>query len=152
MSEKTIAVSGGFDPMHVGHLRMIKEAAKHGKLTVILNTDEWLLRKKGYVFMSWDERAEIIETYDFVERVVPARDEDKTVVESLKELRPDIFANGGDRERTNTPEARFCKENGIEMIWGIGGEKIQSSSSMVTSVTQKKRSKDLAKYRKLNTY
>ena len=94
MSEKTIAVSGGFDPMHVGHLRMIKEAAKHGKLTVILNTDEWLLRKKGYVFMSWDERAEIIETYDFVEKVVPARDEDKTVVESLKELKPDISANG----------------------------------------------------------
>ena len=147
MSEKTIAVSGGFDPMHVGHLRMIKEAAKHGKLTVILNTDEWLLRKKGYVFMSWDERAEIIETYDFVERVVPARDEDKTVVESLKELKPDIFANGGDRTNENTPEVKYCKENNIEMMWNVGGGKVQSSSTMVNNATQTKRKKDLEKFR-----
>jgi D-beta-D-heptose 7-phosphate kinase/D-beta-D-heptose 1-phosphate adenosyltransferase len=147
MSEKTIAVSGGFDPMHVGHLRMIKEAAKHGKLTVILNTDEWLLRKKGYVFMSWDERAEIIETYDFVERVVPARDEDKTVVESLKELKPDIFANGGDRKNENTPEVKYCKENNIEMMWNVGGGKVQSSSTMVNNATQTKRKKDLEKFR-----
>ncbi len=148
MSEKTIAVSGGFDPMHVGHLRMIKEAAKHGKLTVILNTDEWLLRKKGYVFMSWDERAEIIETYDFVERVVPARDEDKTVVESLKELKPDIFANGGDRKNENTPEVKYCKENNIEMMWNVGGGKVQSSSTMVSNATQTKRKKDLEKFRR----
>jgi cytidyltransferase-like protein len=148
MSEKTIAVSGGFDPMHVGHLRMIKEAAKHGKLTVILNTDEWLLRKKGYVFMSWDERAEIIETYDFVERVVPARDEDKTVVENLKELKPDIFANGGDRKNENTPEVKYCKENNIEMMWNVGGGKVQSSSTMVNNATQTKRKKDLEKFRR----
>lgn len=148
MSEKTIAVSGGFDPMHVGHLRMIKEAAKHGKLTVILNTDEWLLRKKGYVFMSWDERAEIIETYDFVEKVVPARDEDKTVVESLKELKPDIFANGGDRKNENTPEVKYCKENNIEMMWNVGGGKVQSSSTMVNNATQTKRKKDLEKFRR----
>lgn len=126
---------------------MIKEAAKHGKLTVILNTDEWLLRKKGYVFMSWDERAEIIETYDFVERVVPARDEDKTVVESLKELKPDIFANGGDRKNENTPEVKYCKENNIEMMWNVGGGKVQSSSTMVNNATQTKRKKDLEKFR-----
>ncbi len=127
---------------------MIKEAAKHGKLTVILNTDEWLLRKKGYVFMSWDERAEIIETYDFVERVVPARDEDKTVVESLKELKPDIFANGGDRKNENTPEVKYCKENNIEMMWNVGGGKVQSSSTMVSNATQTKRKKDLEKFRR----
>ncbi len=127
---------------------MIKEAAKHGKLTVILNTDEWLLRKKGYVFMSWDERAEIIETYDFVERVVPARDEDKTVVESLKELKPDIFANGGDRKNENTPEVKYCKENNIEMMWNVGGGKVQSSSTMVNNATQTKRKKDLEKFRR----
>ena len=126
---------------------MIKEAAKHGKLTVILNTDEWLLRKKGYVFMSWDERAEIIETYDFVEKVVPARDEDKTVVESLKELKPDIFANGGDRKNENTPEVKYCKENNIEMMWNVGGGKVQSSSTMVNNATQTKRKKDLEKFR-----
>ena len=138
MSEKIIAVSGGFDPIHVGHLRMMQDAAQHGKLVVIINSDDWLLRKKGYVFMPWDERAEIISAYDFVDEVVMAKDDDRTVVASLDEIKPDIFANGGDRENINTPEARFCKENGIEMMWGVGGGKIQSSSSMVKSVTQKK--------------
>ena len=147
MSEKIIAVSGGFDPIHVGHLRMMQDAAQHGKLVVIINSDDWLLRKKGYVFMPWDERAEIISAYDFVDEVVMAKDDDRTVVASLDEIKPDIFANGGDRENINTPEARFCKENGIEMIWGVGGGKIQSSSSMVKSVTQKKRSKDLERFR-----
>ena len=147
MSEKIIAVSGGFDPVHVGHLRMMQDAAQHGKLVVIINSDDWLLRKKGYVLMPWEERAEIISAYDFVDEVVMAKDDDRTVVASLDEIKPDIFANGGDRENINTPEARFCKENGIEMIWGVGGGKIQSSSSMVKSVTQKKRSKDLERFR-----
>ena len=152
MSEKIIAVSGGFDPIHVGHLRMMQDAAQHGKLVVIANSDDWLLRKKGYVFMPWEERAELIGAYDFVDKVVMAKDDDRTVVTSLDELRPDIFANGGDRENHNTPEARFCKENGIEMKWGIGGGKIQSSSSMVKSVTQKKRAKDLEKWRNQVAY
>ena len=63
MSEKVIAVSGGFDPIHVGHLRMMKQAAKHGKLTVIINSDKWLTRKKGYVFMNFKERKEIDPDY-----------------------------------------------------------------------------------------
>jgi len=152
MAKKTIAVSGGFDPLHVGHLRMMQEAAQHGLLTVIINSDEWLLRKKGYVFMPWEERAELIESYDFVNQVVKAQDEDRTVVKSLDELRPDIFANGGDRENINTPEARFCRENDIEMMFGIGGGKIQSSSTMVTDVTQKKRTKDLERWRNTHAY
>ena len=147
MSEKIIAVSGGFDPIHVGHLRMMQDAAQHGKLVVIINSDDWLMRKKGYVFMPWEERAEIIGAYDFVDEVVMAKDEDRTVVASLDEIKPDIFANGGDRENINTPEARFCKENGIEMMWGVGGEKIQSSSSIVKDVTIKKRILDHKKYR-----
>ena len=60
---KTVVVSGGFDPIHVGHLRMFQEAAKLGSLTVVINTDEWLLRKKNYVFMPWEERAEIISAF-----------------------------------------------------------------------------------------
>jgi cytidyltransferase-like protein len=152
MGEKVIAVSGGFDPVHVGHLRMMQDAAQHGKLLVIVNSDDWLLRKKGYVFMPWEERAELIGAYDFVDHVVMAKDDDRTVVASLDELRPDIFANGGDRGDINTPEARFCRENGIEMMWGIGGGKIQSSSSMVISATQKKRAKDLEKWRNQVAY
>ena len=148
MNKKTIVVSGGFDPLHVGHLRMMQEAAEHGKLTVIINSDGWLLRKKDYVFMSWEERAEIIGAYDFVDQVIMAIDDDRTVVESLKEIRPDIFANGGDRENATTPEAKFCRENNIKMLWGVGGGKIRSSSTMVQEVTEKKRSKDLEKYRR----
>ena len=147
MSKKSIVVSGGFDPLHVGHLRMMREAAVYGKLTVIINSDDWLLRKKGYIFMPWEERAEIIGAYNFVEQVVEAKDDDRTVVESLRELMPDIFANGGDRLNNNTPEAIFCKENNIEMMWGIGGGKIQSSSIMVTEATQKKRILDNKKFR-----
>ena len=137
MGEKVIAVSGGFDPIHVGHLRMMQDAAQHGKLIVIVN---------------WEERAELIGAYDFVDEVVKAKDDNRTVVESLEEIKPDIFANGGDRGNVNTPEVRFCRENGIEMMWGVGGHKVQSSSSMVTSVTQKKRSKDLKKYRDQVSY
>ena len=147
MSKKSIVVSGGFDPLHVGHLRMMREAAVYGKLTVIINSDDWLLRKKGYIFMPWEERAEIIGAYNFVEQVVEAKDDDRTVVESLRELMPDIFANGGDRLNNNTPEAIFCKENNIEMMWGVGGGKIKSSSIMVTEATQKKRILDNKKFR-----
>ena len=147
MSKKSIVVSGGFDPLHVGHLRMMREAAVYGNLTVIINSDDWLLRKKGYIFKPWEERAEIIGAYNFVEQVVEAKDDDRTVVESLRELMPDIFANGGDRLNNNTPEAIFCKENNIEMRWGIGGGKIQSSSIMVTEATQKKRILDNKKFR-----
>ena len=152
MSKKSIAVSGGFDPLHVGHLRMMQEAAQHGNLIVIMNSDEWLLRKKSYVFMPWEERAEIIKAYDFVSEVVMAKDEDRTVVQSLEEIKPDIFANGGDREKVNTPEARYCRENNIEMMGGVGGGNVQSSSTMVKEVTQKKRTKDLEIYRRQNAF
>lgn len=144
---KTVVVSGGFDPIHVGHLRMFQEAAKLGNLTVVINTDEWLLRKKKYVFMSWDERAEIISAFSCVDKVVKASDEDKTVCQTLRELRPDIFANGGDRVLYNTPESLVCEELGIEMVYGVGGGKIQSSSDLVNGATQEKRKIDLNKFR-----
>ena len=147
MSEKVVAVSGGFDPIHVGHLRMLEEAAKHGSLTVIINSDNWLKRKKGYVFMPWEERAELISELSCVARVVEAKDDDRTVCETLKELRPDIFANGGDRVSKTTPEARLCEELGIELMYDVGGDKVRSSSILVKEVTQKKRSKDLKEFR-----
>ena len=133
MSEerKIIAVSGGFDPVHVGHIQMIEEAAEHGDVLIIINSDDWLLRKKGYVFMPWKERAEIIESIKGVAAVFQADDDDDTVTESLLRLKPDIFANGGDRKTDNTPEMKVCDELGIEMIWNVGGGKIQSSSELV---------------------
>ena len=147
MSEKVIAVSGGFDPIHVGHLRMMKQAAKHGKLTVIINSDKWLTRKKGYVFMPWEERAELISELSCVHRVIEAKDDDRTVCETLRELRPDIFANGGDRGMNSTPEAKFCEELGIELMWNIGGDKVRSSSKLVKEISIKKSKLDRARFR-----
>jgi cytidyltransferase-like protein len=133
MSKKIIAVSGGFDPIHVGHVRMIQEAAKLGDVVVIANSDSWLTRKKGYCFMTYPERAEIISAIRGVVAVTQADDKDDTVCESLKEIVPDAFANGGDRGDKNTPEIDLCKEMGIELLWNIGGKKVQSSSSLVNN-------------------
>jgi len=146
MSNKIVAVSGGFDPIHIGHLRMLQEAAELGSLTVIINSDEWLKRKKGYVFMPWEERAEIIAAFDCVSHVIKAKDDDKTVCESLKELRPDIFANGGDRKANNTPEADLCEKLNIEMKYNVGGGKVRSSSKLVNEATTIKRILDHNKY------
>tara|TARA_A100001515_G_scaffold54953_1_gene43427 strand:+ start:7260 stop:7694 length:435 start_codon:yes stop_codon:yes gene_type:complete len=129
--KKTIAVSGGFDPIHVGHVRMIQDAAKHGRVIVICNSDSWLKRKKGYVFMPFEQRAEIIKAIQGVGEVVEALDDDNTVCESLKVIVPDYFGNGGDRINTNTPEIQTCKKYGIELVWNLGGGKIQSSSELV---------------------
>ena len=128
---RTIMVSGGFDPIHVGHVRMILDAAKHGEVIVVANSDDWLMRKKGYVFMPWKERAEIIESIRGVVRVEHVDDSDNTVCEAISRCRPDAFANGGDRKGDNTPEVALCNELGIELMWNIGGGKIQSSSDLV---------------------
>ena len=132
-SAPTIAVSGGFDPGHIGHVRMILEASRHGEVIVIANSDEWLMRKKGYVFMPFEERAEILRALKGVAEVVKALDDDDTVCESLREIRPTLFANGGDRKLDNTPEMDVCAELDIDMLWNIGGGKIQSSSTLVSN-------------------
>ena len=134
--KKRIAVSGGFDPIHVGHVRMIQAAAKYGDVIVICNSDPWLNRKKGYNFMPFAERAEIIRAFKGVKDVIEAKDDDGTVCETLAEIQPDIFANGGDRFNTNTPETQTCKKYAIEMLWGVGGGKIQSSSDLVANMKQ----------------
>ena len=138
MKNKTIVVSGGFDPIHIGHVRMILKAAEYGNVIVILNTDEWLEKKKGYTFMRWEERAEILKAISGVVDVVKCIDEDNTVCETLRLLSPTYFANGGDRKEGNVPEEKVCKNLDIEMLWGIGGNnKPQSSSWLVDAVRQK---------------
>jgi cytidyltransferase-like protein len=134
MQKRIIAVSGGFDPIHVGHVRMIQEASALGdELVVIINNDHWLRKKKGHVFMPEDQRKEIIEAVGGVSRVVltsHAPDcQDMSVCDALREIRPDVFANGGDRFADNIPEAVLCRELGIETVFNIGrGGKVQSSS------------------------
>ncbi len=132
MSKKTICVSGGFDPVHVGHLRMMQEAAKFGDVIAIVNSDKWLMRKKGYIFMPFEERCEIIEGFGCVTGTTYVDDTDNSVCEALRRLKPDYFANGGDRKNDNTPEMDVCEELGIELVWNVGGGKIQSSSTLVS--------------------
>ena len=131
---ETVAVSGGMDPVHKGHVRMIQEAAQFGEVIIILNSDEWLMRKKGFVFMSWEERAEILSAIKGVTKVVPVDDSDGSVCEALRREKPTYFANGGDRTNKNTPEMEVCIDLGISMLWGVGGGKIQSSSDLVAKL------------------
>lgn len=136
--DKVIAISGGFDPIHEGHINYIQEAAKLGRLQVYLNTDEWLMRKKGFVFLPFKQRAAIIMAIKGVELVIPAMDEDGSVCANLTTFKPDIFCNGGDRFEDNIPEKALCKNLGIEMRFNIGGEKIESSSELVRRVNELK--------------
>ena len=134
---KVVAVSGGFDPVHVGHVRMIAAAAKLGDVIIIANSDEWLVRKKGYMFMPYEERQEILYNFKGVIDVVEASDDDDSVCKTLERIKPDIFANGGDRKNDNVPEVALCNELGIELVWNIGGDKIQSSSELVANSRNK---------------
>jgi len=132
--KKTVAVSGGFDPIHVGHIRYFREAKSLGdELIVMLNTDEWLMKKKGYIFMPYKERKEIILAIKWVDKVIPVIDKGKSVAKTLEKLKPDIFAKGGDRLKSNLPkdEIETCKNYGIEIRFNVGGGKIQSSSWIV---------------------
>jgi cytidyltransferase-like protein len=126
----TVCVSGGFDPLHKGHLAMIDEAATYGKVCVILNSDAWLMRKKGYVFMNFDERKYILSGLRNVHHVTHVEDNDGTVCEALERIRPTCFANGGDRGEKNTPELQLCKDIGIMPLFNMGGGKEASSSEL----------------------
>lgn len=127
----TIAVSGYFDPTHIGHIEYLKLAKALGdKLIVILNNDEQAQLKKGKIFMPLNERKIILESLNMVDEVFISIDKDETVCKSLERLRPDIFAKGGDRNINNIPEAEICKKLGIVIVDGLG-EKIQSSSKLI---------------------
>lgn len=130
---KLVAISGGFDPMHIGHVRYINAAKKLGDyLVVIVNGDSFLERKKNYKFMSLEERMEVIDSMKAVDFVVPWISEDQTVIGALEIITPDIFAKGGDRTGPeNIPEWEPCIKIGCEIITGVGGDKIQSSSDLV---------------------
>ncbi len=137
--EKIVMVSGGFDPIHIGHVRMMQEAKKLGdKLVVVINNDNWLKLKKGYSFMPEKERKEIVEAIGCVDKVVitghSKNTKDISVCEELRKIKPHIFANGGDRKPDGdpVPEVAVCRELGIEIIYNIGhGGKIRSSSDLL---------------------
>ncbi len=127
---KTVAISGYFDPIHVGHLEYITEARKLGdKLIVIVNNNHQCVLKKGKPFMDEKDRVLIASSLKDVDEVFLSVDHDKTVCKSLELLKPDIFANGGDRKNYEIPESAICKRYNIQIIDGLG-EKIRSSSDL----------------------
>ena len=138
---KIILVSGGFDPIHSGHIAYFKAAKKYGdKLIVALNSDQWLENKKGKAFMPFIERNEIISNLSCVDKVINF-DDDKVgsainALEKVKKLYPNdeiFFANGGDRDKSNIPEMSV---NGVEFLFGVGGNDKKNSSSWILKTWQ----------------
>lgn len=138
-----VAVSGGFDPIHIGHIRMFERAKALGdELVVILNNDNWLRKKKRHIFMPDKERKEVIEALRAVDKVIltkHGRDpKDMSVSRELRALKPDVFANGGDRKLGNIPEIPVCEEIKCKMVFNIGdGGKVQSSSWLLEKYTKR---------------
>jgi cytidyltransferase-like protein len=129
-----VVVAGGFDPLHYGHVRHILAAKELGDyLIVIVGTDYHMKLKKGFVFMPFAERVEIIRAIRGVDEVIGSIDKDGSVVKTLQLLQPDIYAKGGDRTPKTMPikEIEACKEMKCKIVYGVGGDKIQSSSKLV---------------------
>lgn len=140
---KTIAVSGGFDPVHVGHLSMFEAAKKivgpDGVLIVFVNSDKFLKNKKGRPFMRLPDRLRLIRAFATVDKVIPVIDSDMSICKTLMKYRPHVFANGGDRTKGNIPEYALCKKLKIKMIFNVGGKKIRSSSEFLADFSRTKK-------------
>jgi D-beta-D-heptose 7-phosphate kinase/D-beta-D-heptose 1-phosphate adenosyltransferase len=135
--KKIVLVTGGFDPVHSGHIAYFKAARTLGDMLIVgLNSDEWLIRKKGASFMPWNERLCIINNLSMVDEVYTFDDEDGSARHFIQQVRahyPDatlIFANGGDRTKDNIPEMDVQDAN-IEFVFGVGGEDKKNSSSWI---------------------
>ena len=128
--EEIVAVSGYYDPIHVGHLEYLKLAKNLGdKLIVIINNNLQAELKKGEFFMQEKDRMEIVAALRFVDEVFLSVDTDGSVCKSLEIIKPDIFANGGDRSLHEIPETAVMKKYNIKMVDGLGS-KIRSSSDL----------------------
>jgi cytidyltransferase-like protein len=131
-----VLVTGGFDPLHSGHIEYFKAAKELGDhLVVGVNSDEWLTRKKGRPFMSFDERCAIIKELGVVDEVIGFNDADDTANHAIFQLQSTtgsstkiIFANGGDRTKSNIPEMQYTN---VEFVFGVGGENKANSSSWI---------------------
>ena len=135
--DKIVLISGGFDPIHSGHIHLINEASKHGGVIVLLNSDEWLRKKKGKEFLPFAEREIIMKSIKNVIEVISFDDQNLTCIEGIKKVikkYPNyriVFANGGDRDHKTTPESEFCKKNNVETIWSVGGSNKSNSSRWI---------------------
>lgn len=133
--KKIVLVTGGFDPIHSGHIAYFNAARELGDMLVVgVNSDNWLTRKKGQPFMPWAERATIVAALNTVDRVINFNDDNGTAIDAIrkvKEIYPNrqiVFANGGDRTKDNIPEMVF---DDVEFVFGVGGENKANSSSWI---------------------
>jgi D-beta-D-heptose 7-phosphate kinase/D-beta-D-heptose 1-phosphate adenosyltransferase len=134
---KIVLVTGGFDPLHSGHIKYFEEAKKLGDQLIIgLNSDDWLTRKKGRPFMKWEDRLAVIRNIRGVNWTVQFDDSDGTAKDAIRKVRLNypndtiIFANGGDRTKDNIPEMGI-KDNNLEFVFGVGGENKRNSSRWI---------------------
>jgi cytidyltransferase-like protein len=141
--KKIVIASGYYNPIHIGHINLFREAKKLGDFLVVVVNNDGQVKLKGSVpFMDEKERVEIIKAVKYVDEVFLSVDKDRSVCESLKavaKLHPDdelFFANGGDRHAGNIPEVKICEEFNIKMIDNIGGGKVQSSSWLLVKVKE----------------
>ena len=132
---KIVLVTGGFDPIHSGHVEYLKSAKKLGDTLIVgVNSDDWLIRKKGRPFMPITERVTLIENLKMVDHVILFNDTDNTAIEAIKNVKAlyphetVVFANGGDRTKENIPE--MVVED-VEFVFGVGGENKKNSSSWI---------------------
>jgi len=153
---KIVLVTGGFDPIHSGHIEYLRSAKKLGDVLIVgVNSDDWLTRKKGKPFMPITERITLIENLSMVNHVILFNDNDNTAIEAIKNVRAMyphdkiVFANGGDRTKDNIPEMVF---DDVEFVFGVGGEnKANSSSWILEEWKSPKTSRSWGYYRVLHT-
>jgi len=135
-NKKVVATSGYFDPIHHGHVELFKLSKQLGDhLIVIINNDNQTTQKKGFVFMTAEEKAKIICEFACVDNIFISIDEDQTQCKTLEYLKPHIFAKGGDRYVYEIPETPICRKHGIEIIDGVGS-KVQSSSDLIKNARE----------------
>ncbi len=135
--KRIVLITGGFDPLHSGHIAYFKAAKTLGDILIVgLNSDDWLVRKKGAAFMPWNERLCIINNLSMVDEVYTFDDDDGSAKHFIQQARahyPDaelIFANGGDRTKDNIPEMDVVDSN-LSFVFGVGGEDKKNSSSWI---------------------
>ena len=134
-----VLVSGGFDPLHSGHVKLIEHSSKYGEVVVLLNSDEWLKKKKGREFLNFKERKAIMLALKNVIDVLDFDDSDTTSIQGIKKAIEKYpyhnlkFANGGDRNDNTLPlpEKVYCEQNKVKVLWGIGGDNKANSSSWI---------------------
>lgn len=154
---KIVLVTGGFDPIHSGHISYLSQAKKLGdRLVVGLNSDDWLARKKGKAFLPYEERVAIVEALEMVDWIIKFDDSDNSAINAIDKILSDtmdtvVFANGGDRNNENTPEfLKYQNHPDVEFVFGVGGDKTNSSSWILDEWKTQKTLRDWGYWRVLD--